>query len=58
MPNCYSFIIQTEVELQLLIKVYYDAWQNVSLLLQNKLFVSENWHMYDISKNAAISFFN
>lgn len=44
-----------KLELQLLIKVYYDGWQNESLFLQNKLFVSENWYMYDTSENV-ISF--
>lgn len=41
MPNCYSSIIQAKLELQLLIKVCYDGWQNESLFLQNKLFISE-----------------
>lgn len=37
LPNCYSSIIQAKLELQLLINVYYDGWQNESLFLQNKL---------------------
>lgn len=43
------------MELQLLIKVYYDGWQNESLFLQNKLFVSKKRYMYDTT-NFAISF--
>lgn len=56
MPNCYSSIIQAKLELQLLIKVCYDGWQNESLFLQNKLFISEYWHMCDIPEYFAISF--
>ena len=56
LPNCYSSITQAKLELQLLIKVYYDGWENESLFLQNKFFVIEHWYVCDISENFAISF--